>query len=111
MCFGTIGFFKIIASANRPWIRYLSDASYWIYLWHVALIFPAQALATRLSWNVHLEVILIIIAITAILLAVYQLAVRHTWIGTMLNGQRVRSREQGKYESRADPSTPVALEK
>ena len=111
MCFGTIGFFKIIASANRPWIRYLSDASYWIYLWHVALIFPAQALAMRLSWNVHLEVILIIVAITAILLAAYQLAVRHTWIGTMLNGQRVRRREQDEYESKADPSTPVALEK
>lgn len=111
MCFGTMGFFKIVASANRPWVRYVSDASYWICLWHVALIFPAQALAARLSWDVHLEVMLVIVAVTAILLAVYQLAVRYTWIGTMLNGQRVRRRDHDEDESRANPSTPVALEK
>ncbi|MYA59741.1 MAG: acyltransferase family protein [Chloroflexi bacterium] len=111
MCFGTMGCFKIMASANRPWVRYLSDASYWIYLWHVALIFPAQALAARLNWNVHLEVMLIIVAVTAVLLAVYQLAVRHTWIGTLLNGRRVRREKDGEDQSRAGPSTPVALEK
>ncbi len=110
MCFGTIGFFKIVASANRPWIRYMSDASYWIYLWHVALIFPAQAIATRIDWNVHLEVVLIIVGVTANLLVVYQLFVRYTWVGTMLNGSRVRHSEHGEKQPRAGPSTPVALE-
>ncbi len=109
MCFGTMGFFKIVASANRPWVRYVSDASYWIYLWHVALIFPAQAFATRLDWNVHLEVMLIIVAVTALLLALYQLAVRHTWIGTMLNGPRIERGKGTDDHSETRPSNTIAF--
>ena len=109
MCFGMIGFFKIVASANRPWVRYTSDASYWIYLWHVALIFPAQAIAARLNWNVHLEVVLIIVTVTAILVAVYQLGVRYTWVGTILNGPRVKNGGGTGNRSNAAPSNSTAL--
>lgn len=110
MCFGTMGLFKIVASANRQWLRYMSDASYWIYLWHVALIFPAQALAAKLNWNVHLEVMLIIVAVTGILLAVYQLGVRHTWIGTMLNGRRTGRSKGGDGRSDSEPSVTVTTD-
>ena len=93
MCFGTIGLFKIVASENRAWVRYLSDASYWIYLWHLVLIFPAQALAAELDLNIHLEVLAIIAGVTATLLVVYHFGVRYTIIGTMLNGRRMRPGE------------------
>ena len=109
MCFGTIGLFKIIASANRPWVRYVSDASYWIYLWHVALIFPAQALAARLNWNVHLEVVLIIVAVIGILLAAYHLFVRYTWVGVMLNGPRVKNGGASRDRSNGAHSNSTAL--
>ncbi len=111
MCFGTMGLFKIVASVNRPWVRYVSDASYWIYLWHVALIFPTQAFAARLDFNVHLEVVVMIVVVTAILLASYHLAVRYTWIGEMLNGPRVRQGESAEEGSSQGPSTPIALQR
>ncbi len=109
MCFGLMGLFKIVASENRSWVRYMSDASYWIYLWHLALIFPAQALAANLAWNVHLEVALMIVAVTAILLVVYHLAVRYTFIGTMLNGRRVRPGEGVDGQSSTGPPATEAL--
>ena len=109
MCFGLMGLFKIIASKNRPWVRYLSDASYWIYLWHLVLIFPAQALAAELTLNVHLEVILIIFGVTGILVVVYHVAVRHTWIGVMLNGPRARRGESDEGHSNPPPAARVAL--
>ena len=89
-CFGLMGLFKIIASKDRFWVRYVSDASYWIYLWHLLLIYGAQWIAAELTFNVHLEVVLIIAIVTAALLVVYQYGVRYTWIGVMLNGPRVR---------------------
>ncbi len=93
MCFGLMGLIKAVASVDRPWIRYLSDASYWIYLWHLTLIYPAQRIATELDVNVHLEVLAIIVAVTGVLLVLYHFGVRYTWIGTMLNGPRSRSDE------------------
>ena len=97
MCFGLMGLFKIAASVNRPSIRYLSDASYWIYLWHLSLIYPAQWLATELELNVHFEVLAIMVSVTGILLVGYHFAVRYTWIGAMLNGPRVKVGDSVKH--------------
>ena len=90
MCFGTIGLFKLVASKERYWVRYMSDASFWLYLWHLPLVAASQLLVRGWPINVHLKFLLIVAAAVAILLVVYQLGVRYTWVGTMLNGPRSR---------------------
>ena len=90
MCFGTIGLFKLVASKERYWVRYMSDASFWLYLWHLPLVAASQLLVRGWPINVHLKFLLIFAAAVAILLVVYQLGVRYTWVGTMLNGPRAR---------------------
>ena len=90
MCFGMIGLFKLVASKERYWVRYMSDASYWLYLWHLPLVAASQLLVLGWPINVHLKFVLIFAAAVAILLVVYQLGVRYTWVGTMLNGPRSR---------------------
>ena len=92
MCFGLMGLFRLIASRERPWVRYMSDSSYWLYLWHLPLIVFAQRLVLAWPVNAHLKFLLICVSVTAILLATYQLGVRYTLIGTMLNGKRIRRR-------------------
>ena len=92
MCFGLIGLFRVIASRERPWVRYVSDSSYWLYLWHLPLIVFAQRLVLTWPISAHLKFLLICAAVTAILLATYQLFVRYTPIGVMLSGKRVRGR-------------------
>ena len=90
MCAGMIGLFRIVASNNRPWVRYLSDSSYWLYLVHFPVVIGLQRLVVDWPVNVHLKVIMIAVAMTAILLLSYHYCVRYTLIGTLLNGKRVR---------------------
>ena len=90
MCFGLIGLFRLIAAKERYWVRYMSDASYWMYLWHLPLILVACRIVKVWPVSVHAKFALVCLATTAILLVTYQLGVRYTPIGTMLNGRRVR---------------------
>ena len=92
MCFGLIGLFRLVAAQERYWVRYLSDASYWLYLWHLALIVIAFELLVDWQVSVHLKFTGMVVGVTVILLVVYQFGIRYTPIGTMLNGKRTRSR-------------------
>ena len=90
MCFGLVGLFGTIASTERYWVRYISDASYWLYLWHLALIVVGYRLMLDWPVSAHIKFALLNVGVTAVLLAVYQVGVRYTPIGTMLNGRRTR---------------------
>lgn len=92
MCFGMMGLFRWIASKERYWVRYLSDASYWIYLGHLVLVLIVQEVLVDLAFNVHLKFLVVCLVVPGILLILYEWGVRYTWIGTMLNGKRVRAR-------------------
>jgi ABC-type phosphate transport system ATPase subunit len=94
MCFGLMGLFRWLAATERPWVRYMSDSSYWLYLAHLPLIAVAQRWAIDWDASVHLKFALIVVASTAVLLASYHVVVRHTPIGTFLNGPRRRQEGQ-----------------
>ncbi len=89
-CFGLMGLFRWVAAKERFWVRYMSDASYWLYLWHLPLVIGGQMLVLSWPLNVHLKLALVCTVVVVILLVVYQLGVRYTLIGTMLNGPRTR---------------------
>ncbi len=90
MCFGSMGLFRWIASKERFWVRYLSDASYWLYLCHLPLVIAAQKLMVSWPVSIHLKFVLISTTVVAVLLLVYQVGVRYTAIGAVLNGPRTR---------------------
>jgi len=72
---------------NARW-RYLADASYWMYLIHLPIVWLLQAwmLGWPLAWPVKLFLIL---AITiAILFTSYHYLVRSTFVGKLLNGRK-----------------------
>ena len=94
MCFGSMGLFRWIFARERFGVRYLSDASYWLYLTHLPLVIAAQMLVVTWPINIHLKFLLISVAIVAGLLAVYQVGVRYTMIGTVMNGPRFRRTAQ-----------------
>ena len=90
MCFGLMGLFRWLAARERRWVRYVSDSSYWLYLWHLPLIVVLYRLTLAWRLNIHLNFALLCAAATAVLLLTYQFGVRYTPIGTLLNGKRVR---------------------
>ena len=88
--FGLIGLVRALPGLHRPWVRYSSDASYWMYLAHlplVLLIVPWVAVV-GLAWPLTFSVS--VLAVTVILLGSYQLFVRYGAIGRLLNGPRIR---------------------
>ncbi|MHC4695719.1 MAG: acyltransferase family protein [Planctomycetota bacterium] len=90
MIFGLMGLFETLLGHERPWVRYLSDSSYWLYLVHVPLIIAGQALLRGLNLPAIVKFTLLTAVATAILLVSYRFLVRYTWIGRLLNGPRTR---------------------
>jgi peptidoglycan/LPS O-acetylase OafA/YrhL len=94
MSFGIMGLFRRLLRRERRWVRYISDSSYWLYLTHVPLVISAQAIVAPWPISPHVKFVLILGVVTAILSLSYQLFVRYTWIGLVLNGPRTRPRDQ-----------------
>ena len=91
MCLGLIGLFRILLTRERPSVRYLADASYWIYLVHLPLVIGAQIVVRDWALPSGIKFLLITVGVSAILLLSYQAFVRYTPIGTLLNGRKRRS--------------------
>ena len=74
----------------RPAVRYVVDASYWMYLMHIPVLIVLDRLATEagLPWWIGFP--LAVAAATAILVASYAAVVRHTFVGRVLHGPRTR---------------------
>jgi len=88
MSISCIGLFRSCFSQNTPWIRYMSDASYWLYVTHLPAVVLSQYWIQDLPAPAIVKLILISMGVTGFLLLLYQLFVRNTWIGVFLNGTR-----------------------
>ena len=90
MTFGLIGLFRRLLSGERYWVRYLSDASYWMYLLHLPLVILAQDWIR--DWDIPRipKFLAICWGVSGLLLLTYRYLVRYTPIGTLLNGPRTR---------------------
>lgn len=89
--FGYLGLALRFFNRPQPAVRYLSDASYWIYLCHFPVVGFLQVSLFHLAVPAGVKVLLVIVATTAFGLLSYQSAVRYTFIGAFLNGRRQRS--------------------
>jgi len=90
MCSAMIGLFHHFASSQRPWVRYLSDASYWMYLAHLPLVLAAQLLVRDWPLPPAPKFLIVCSSVFIILLATYHLLVRYSWIGALLNSRKSR---------------------
>jgi len=90
MTFGLMGLFRRTLTGANGAVRYLSDASYWLYLAHVPLVIVAQALVREWPISAAVKFGLVCAVVTAFLLIVYATLVRYTWLGRLLNGPRQR---------------------
>jgi len=90
MIFGLLGLFRRFLSGDRPRLRYLSDASYWLYLIHLPLIIVAQVLVSDWPLPAFVKFTLVLGVVTGLSLVAYRYGVRYTIIGRLLNGPRER---------------------
>ncbi len=91
MILGTLGLFMRMLRSGGRVVAYLSDAAYWVYLVHLPLVYMLQVQLH--GWDVPAAVKYptILLITVAVCLATYQVLVRHTLVGRVLNGARVKS--------------------
>ncbi len=101
LVFLTMGMFRKICAEEHRWIRYVADSSYWMYLVHLPIVVWLQVAIAEvaLHWSVKLGVVSA--ATVGLALVTYDLFVRSTWMGLLLNGSR-RERAIAGWRQRAD---------
>ncbi len=86
--FGITGLFIRYGSNYSKRMRYISDASYWVYLIHL----PLTALFPLTVWKLPIGAIpkflLVTTATTIVCFVTYHYCVRNTFIGKFLNGRK-----------------------
>lgn len=90
LTFGVIGLFLHRFARPSAAARYIADASYWLYLAHLPLVVVLNALLAPLPWLPVVKFAIVLAMSTGLLLASYDLFVRYTIIGRVLNGPRTR---------------------
>lgn len=80
--------------AGKRWLsvrsrvmRYLADASYWVYLVHLPILFAIQYRLLDVDGGWQMKVATSVLATSVLALASYQLLVRNTILGNLLNGR------------------------
>ena len=97
--FAAIGVALRFLSGFSPMRRYLADASYWLYLIHLPILMAAQVAVSNLDWPWGIKFVTILLVALPLMLTSYQLLVRHSFIGTVLNGRRMR--REGRFAATA----------
>lgn len=88
MSLAFVGLGLVLFSRESPLMRYLADASYWIYLMHMPVVMFFQVLLMKVPLNWFVKFPLICLLTFVPLIITYEWWVRSTWLGALLNGQR-----------------------
>ncbi|MBL8553091.1 MAG: acyltransferase family protein [Phenylobacterium sp.] len=100
--FAVIGLALRFLSDHSPARRYIADSSYWIYIVHLPLVIFLQAWLSRLDWPALAKFGVVLAIGFALMFASYELLVRHTFLGRLLNGRRVPWRAPRPAASRME---------
>ena len=99
---GLVGLFERFLRSPRPWVRWVADSSYWIYIIHLPIVtlltFYLAHLdrqgwlkhLTGFSWSAELKFLVACMATGVVGIVTYRYLVRYTPLGTLLNGKRTR---------------------
>ena len=88
LIFGIVGVFVRHMDAQRPAVRYLSDASYWMYLVHAPLTIWLPGVLANSTAPAGVKFAIVLSLTTLVTLITYHSFVRTTAIGALLNGRR-----------------------
>lgn len=86
--YGLFGACINLLSEGRAWVRYMADASFWIYIMHLPLVVGIGALLTGAPVPAEVKLLVTMVGAVLILVLTYDLFVRSTWLGHWLNGKK-----------------------
>lgn len=93
-----LGLFATLLATERRGVRYLSDSAYWLYLAHLPLVVWVQIWIRNWDLSAPVKCVGLTTSVAIVTLATYQLVVRYTPLGTLLNGKRTRPGDVDRSE-------------
>ena len=90
MFFGLMGLFLRYLNKPSVLMRYIVDASYWVYLIHIPLVFIFPGLLKSIDLSALIKMPITMLATTVVCFLSYDLFVRNSFIGKVLNGHRYK---------------------
>ncbi len=116
LVYSLIGTSMAIATRSNGIIRYLSDASYWIFIVHWPINLWMTTLLTLVNASLFTKLVLVLCGNTFFSLLSYDLLVRSTFVGALLNGQRrprqltsFRNWQETVWRRFSNPQQPAML--
>jgi peptidoglycan/LPS O-acetylase OafA/YrhL len=85
---GLVGAAMRFLSRPNDRVRYLADASYWIYLIHLPIVMALQVLVFHAPLPGLVKFALVLAVGFPLMPLSYHLLVRYTWVGALLSGRR-----------------------
>jgi glucan biosynthesis protein C len=101
--FAVIGLALRFLSGFSPARRYIADASYWLYLVHLPIVMVLQVVVAGLDWPWSMKFAAILAVAFPLMFVSYQLLVRYSFIGAVLNGRRTRHDTDMIYAATVSP--------
>ncbi|MEO1028954.1 MAG: acyltransferase family protein [Pseudomonadota bacterium] len=90
---GLTGLCMKIWAKESPVRRYIADSSYWLYIIHLPLVIALQVWVSQWALMAELKFLIILGVSIPLMLLTYELLVRYTFLGSLLNGRkRVRQK-------------------
>jgi peptidoglycan/LPS O-acetylase OafA/YrhL len=80
-------------------VRYFAEASFWVYLFHHPVVELTQASLIGAGVSAAAKFGVVTLAGVTLPLLTYQVLVRRTWVGVLLNGRRLGVAETGAVTS------------
>lgn len=80
-------FLKRCGAPPRP-VRYLTEASFWVYLFHHPIVGLAQVALAGTAIPAAVKYVVVLGSAVGLSLLTYHALVRNTWVGVLLNGRR-----------------------
>jgi glucans biosynthesis protein C len=101
LIFGLMGLTQRYLNGGDERVRYVADASYWIYLVHLPVVLWLQI--ALVPWNAPalIKVAIVCVGTFAITLATYRVFVRYTVLGKVLNGARSKQEPSRSMQAAA----------
>jgi hypothetical protein len=69
-------------------VQYLSAASFWVYLFHHPVVGLAQVALAGSALSAGMKFVIVTVTGVGLSLLTYEVGVRYTWVGALLNGRR-----------------------
>ena len=95
MIFGGLGVLLRLLRSRGPTLRYLAEASFWVYIVHVPVVQFIQTLLLPLDWPGPVKFLVAAAAGIGFSLWSYEAIVRYSLVAEVINGSRKRATRQG----------------